>query len=148
MEQILKQKLQNELVKIVEELKAKHIELGQKATGEWIDSLEIEINGRKGTLYGADYTPALTKGRSPGALPPINPLQQWAEIKLGVSPSESRGVAFAIAKKIQREGTEIHKKGGTDLIEAILTDERFDRFVDNIGFDNEVITAIEEYVLR
>ena len=46
-------------------------------------------------------------GRRPGQRqPPLDPLQDWAEAKLGVPPEESRGVAYAIARKIAVEGTE------------------------------------------
>ena len=37
--------------------------------------------------------------------PPITPLRDWAEKKLGIDPGESKHVAFAIARKIAREGT-------------------------------------------
>ena len=33
--------LERELLVLVEELKAKHIELGQKASGKWIESLKV-----------------------------------------------------------------------------------------------------------
>ena len=46
-------------------------------------------------------------GRRPGQRqPPIDPLRDWAEAKLGVPPEESRGVAWAIARKIAVHGTE------------------------------------------
>ncbi|WP_299378829.1 hypothetical protein [uncultured Kiloniella sp.] len=38
--------------------------------------------------------------------PPIRPLQEWAEVKLGVDPEISYAVAFAIALKISKVGTE------------------------------------------
>jgi len=37
--------------------------------------------------------------------PPLAPLQDWVEKKLGVDKSESRQVAFLIARKIARKGT-------------------------------------------
>lgn len=38
--------------------------------------------------------------------PPLLPIQDWVESKLGLSPEEARGVAFAIARKISKHGTE------------------------------------------
>ena len=38
--------------------------------------------------------------------PPIQPLEDWARVKLRVPAGEARGVAFAIAHKIAKEGTE------------------------------------------
>lgn len=37
--------------------------------------------------------------------PPIQPLEDWARAKLGLSEDEAEGVAYAIARKISREGT-------------------------------------------
>jgi len=41
--------------------------------------------------------------------PPLAPLRDWAEKKLGVSKSQSRSVAFAIARKIAAKGTQPQK---------------------------------------
>lgn len=38
--------------------------------------------------------------------PPVQPLADWAQAKLGVPAAEARGVGFAIARKIARVGTE------------------------------------------
>lgn len=38
--------------------------------------------------------------------PPIEPLRDWVEKKLGVDASASRGVAFLIARKIAAKGTQ------------------------------------------
>lgn len=38
--------------------------------------------------------------------PPIQPLADWAVVKLGVPRDEARDVGFLIARKIAREGTE------------------------------------------
>lgn len=38
--------------------------------------------------------------------PPIEPLQDWVEAKLGVGDNASYGVAFMIARKIARRGTQ------------------------------------------
>lgn len=39
-------------------------------------------------------------------MPPVKPIEDWARIKLGLDPQEAKGAAFAIARKIAREGTE------------------------------------------
>jgi hypothetical protein len=39
-------------------------------------------------------------------MPPVQPLAEWAQAKLGLSPEEARGAGFAIARKIARKGTE------------------------------------------
>ena len=53
------------------------------------------------------YAAPVEFGRRPGQrMPPVRALQDWAEVRLGVSDEESRGVAWAIARRIAVEGTE------------------------------------------
>tara|TARA_R110000850_G_scaffold7780_10_gene28530 strand:- start:805 stop:1266 length:462 start_codon:yes stop_codon:yes gene_type:complete len=138
--------LERELLVLVEELKAKHIELGQKASGKWIESLEVVVSGGKGIIYGTGYTQYLTKGRTPGARPPINPLKEWAKVKLGVSDKEALNVAFAVATKIANEGTDIYKSGGSDLVDGVITDKRVRQMFENIG--KTLVTNISKDLTR
>lgn len=58
--------------------------------------------------------------------PPIAPLRDWVEKKLGLSKSESRSVAFLIARKIAKKGTKPQKsfetgfRDNTEQVNAIL----------------------------
>ena len=137
--------LEIELLKIIEELKIKHIELGQKASGKWIETLEVVVSNGKGVIYGTDYTQYLTKGRKPGALPPISPLEEWAKVKLGKTGKEALNVAWAVAIKISKEGTEIYKDGGSDLIEGVITTQRVEQIYDTVG--RIVSSSISEEIL-
>jgi hypothetical protein len=107
----------------------KHKALGQEATGEWINSLEAKEN----VIRGRKYTEQLVYGRKPGKLPPITPLEKWVNAKFGISGKQATSFAFAIANKIAKEGTEIHKKGGTDLLEILETKEVIDFINDALG---------------
>lgn len=49
---------------------------------------------------GEKYGAAVEFGRKPGAMPPVEPLERWAKVKLGQS-----GLGFVIARKIGRSGT-------------------------------------------
>lgn len=49
---------------------------------------------------GEEYGGAIEFGRKPGRRPPSQPLERWAEVKLG-----QKGLGFVIARKIAREGT-------------------------------------------
>jgi len=51
------------------------------------------------------YAVPLELGTKPH-MPPIEPLADWAQMKLGIPPDQARGVGFAIARKIARKGTE------------------------------------------
>lgn len=48
-------------------------------------------------------------GRSPGKQPPVDPIEQWVKKKLKIPSNQARAIAFAISKKIGREGTERFK---------------------------------------
>ena len=54
-----------------------------------------------------EYGQVVELGRRPGkAMPPVDPIALWARRKLGVSEEESKGVGFAIARKIAIKGFE------------------------------------------
>ena len=94
-------------------------ELGMMATGEWEESIEIVVGLDKGTIRGRQYSEQLAKGRKYGKRPPIAPLERWVNAKFGISGKEATSMAFAIAKKIEKEGTTWYQKGGSDLIEVL-----------------------------
>lgn len=96
----------------------KFVALGMNATGEWIESLEARVTDNTGEIWGRDYTYYLAKGRAPGNRPPITPLVKWVGAKFGLSGQEAVGAAFAIATKIEKEGTEYYPSG-TDLLEVL-----------------------------
>lgn len=127
--------LENEITLLVEDLKAKHIELGMKASGNWINTIEPEVKGLKGIVYGAPYTEQLVNGRAPGKFPPVEMIRRWVVDKGIAVIQESAAIsslAFLIARKIAREGTNYFKQGGTDLIEAVITPERIQSIIDKV----------------
>ena len=97
----------------------KHKQLGMEATGEWIKSLESKGN----KIRGRKYTEQLVYGRSAGKAPPISPIEKWVNAKFGISGKEATSFAFAISKKIAKEGTSWKKKGGSDLLEVLEAKE-------------------------
>ena len=52
-----------------------------------------------------DYAPAVEFGARPH-MPPVEPLKDWAQSKLGLSPLEADRAAWRIAWKIKHHGTE------------------------------------------
>lgn len=51
------------------------------------------------------YAWPVERGRRPGKMPPVQAIELWVIRKLGVSPAESRGVAYLIARAIGKRGT-------------------------------------------
>ena len=49
-------------------------------------------------------------------MPPIRPLADWAEHKLGVAPEKARSVGYRIARKIAAKGTD-----GAHMFERAFT---------------------------
>lgn len=128
-----KESIEKVLQEIVDKfLIPKFKELGMNASGRWIDSLEVEFDGKNGYIKGEDYTQYLAQGREGGTLPPINAIEQWVNIKLGLSGQEARNMAWAVAKKIQREGTDYYPNG-TDLLEILQSKEVIDYFNFRVG---------------
>ena len=55
-------------------------------------------------------------GRKPGRMPPIQPLTDWVIAKgIATDRRRAKAISFAIARKIQREGTDRHKSGDNFL---------------------------------
>lgn len=47
--------------------------------------------------------------------PPLEPLRDWVERKLGIDAKDSKSVAFAIARKIAKRGTKAQRTAGKAL---------------------------------
>ena len=107
--------------------------LGLNASGEWVQNLNTRVEGDKGIINGRKYTEQLVWGRKPGKQPPISALENWAQIKLGLSGKQALGAAFAIANKIAKVGTEIYRNNGTDLLEVLNKPENLRRINEYLG---------------
>lgn len=131
-----RQIIQEELEAIKEDLIKKHIELGMKSSGEWIDSLKVEVQGTHGVIKGNEYTWQLQAGRRPGTMPRIEYIEKWILDK-GIKPIEQSmkisSLAFLIARKIKEEGTKYYQQGGTDLLDSVVNPERIQRIIDKVG---------------
>lgn len=126
-----------EFTSLMELLKEKHLSLNMKASGRWLNSLEVIQTGDSVKLIGEHYTYYLVNGRKAGKFPPIAEIKKWIinkgivnKIKGDISISS---LAFLIARKIAREGTEYFKRGGTELVSSVFTPERLQIIIDKIG---------------
>lgn len=142
-----------EIERVLREVVAKFLipkfnENEMNATGEWLQSLEVEAtDDDKGYIRGRHYTEYLAKGRPPSdKLPPISALEKWVNVKLGVSGTEATSIAFAIAHKIKNEGTKWHQQGGTDLVEVLESPEVIAYIQNELG--NILKVKISERLIR
>lgn len=137
--------LELEVTDLAEDIKDKHIQLGQKATGDWEKSVSVEREEYSVSIWALDYAEYLVNGRAPGGMPPIDPLKRWVQAKLGVGGKEGESIAWAVAKKIEKEGTNIYPEG-TDLIDGVLTEARFLEIQEKIG--QEMNLLIQQDLVR
>lgn len=119
------------------DLIARHDELGMRASGNWAETLDTEVNRTKGIIWGQPYTEQLVDGRRPGKMPPVGAIKKWIVDKgiasgLGEQISIS-SLAYAIATKIAKEGTRYFKQGGTDLVESVITPARIQMILDEVS---------------
>ena len=132
-----KQIFQEEFDLLVEDLKAKHIELGMKASGDWLDSVEVVVTDESAKIIANDYTYYLVNGRKAGKFPPLDALRKWVVDKGIVSrtakQSKINSIAYLIARKIAQNGTKYHQQGGTELVDSVITPQRMQDIIDKIG---------------
>lgn len=134
------------------ELIAKYDELGMRASGQWAESLSVEIGENGAQILQESYGNQLEFGRKPGKQPPSEAIEQWL-IGKGIAARLEKGMtvsslAYLIARKIGREGWNRSGHGGTQLISSVVTPERIQRIIDKIGESqlNEFTTKISDYL--
>lgn len=108
-------------------------ELNMNATGEWVQSLQVDAAPNKGIITGQPYTEQLVNGRAPGERPPVAPLERWVNAKLGIHGTQGRSIAFAVADKIAKQGTTWYQNGGSDLLEVLEEAETLRYINERIG---------------
>jgi len=125
---------------IVRKLIATYDEMGIRATGDYEKELESEITDKYMIIRGAFHSQFMESGRRPGGRPPIPSIIRWIETKKGLPPSmlkNKKGVAFAIANKIAKEGVSVpskHNKGEviSKVINDFLQDDVY-KMIDELG---------------
>ena len=132
-EQILEAEFQTLRTDIIE----RYDQLGMRASSQFERELEVEVDGLTARLTGVHYTEYLVDGRGPGKQPPIQVIEEWIVDKGIANQIEGEitvsSLAYLIARKIGREGTEYFKQGGTDLIDSVITPERIQQIIDKVS---------------
>lgn len=105
---MLEARLQELGDQFVRELKREFEEQGHSATGTALNSfradLTSEADNYKISIWGVDYAKYVNGGRRAGSLPPVDAIEEWVKIRGIAQGDEARGVAWAIAKAIEKEG--------------------------------------------
>ena len=132
---------------------------GMCASGDFANSLEVVIkdNGLTAQLWGNSYAQQLETGRQAGKFPPISMIEKWIDDKnisarLNGEITKSQ-LAFLIARKIAREGWKREGFGGVELISEVITEDRIQKIIDEVGIEQAFIytskiqTLIKELVV-
>ncbi len=149
-----KEILSKEFESLKEDLIKAYDQKGMRASGDFADSLEVVASGFNVKLWGNDYAQQLETGRQSGKRPPIDAIKQWIDDK-GIANRLNGEItrnqlAFLIARKIGREGWKRKDYGGVELISDVVTDERIQKIIDEVGeaqvvvYTTEIITLIKE----
>lgn len=118
---------------------------GMRASGDFANSLEVVIkdNGMTAQLWGNSYAQQLETGRQAGRFPPISAIEKWIDDK-NISARlngeiTKKQLAFLIARKIAREGWKREGFGGVELISEVITEDRIQKIIDEVGIEQAFI---------
>lgn len=133
--------IKEEIDAILSDIKALYKESGKKASGEFEKGLEAIYEPNKGTIRGFVYL----AGRKAGKMPPVAAIRKWLKIRGIRSIRKNQSVnslAWAIAKKIAREGTK--QENALKIYEKVITPQRINKIIDRIAKlnVNRIITEI------
>ncbi len=136
---ILKRHLENVKATIAKQMEANQ----RNASGRSVASLKVDVNGNVGTLFGSKSFLVMERGRKGGKVPKgfYGIIRQWIIDKgIAVAPIPSktnrailspderglRSLAGAIAHKIMKEGTRLHRDGGFNDIYTTAVNEELE----------------------
>jgi len=143
--------LSNEFESLKADLITAYDAKGMRASGNFANELEvIQPTTTRVQLWGADYAQQLETGRQAGKFPPINAIKQWIQDK-GIANRLNGEItvsqlAFLIARKIAREGWKRQGYGGVDLISEIVTDQRMQKIIDQVGL--EKVSEVQSEIIK
>lgn len=124
--------------RLVKDLQAEFDSKGLNFTNEARNSLSSSATDKILKIDGLMRVIVLNSGRKPGAFPPVEPIREWVRGKLNVEESEVNGVAFMIARKIAKSGTDIlrNKAKGLqiDLVIDKITTDMHNEFSNQMNF--------------
>lgn len=150
-EQILRQYFEAAIAKIQDNIRAKRVTKygAMNASGFTAASLEYVITPTGGALYGAGHIFVLETGRGPttsgggGGTSLRSKIRRWIDDK-GITPEgiSKDSLAFLIARKIHREGTELHRIGGNSgILSDVVNDAELQKLYDALFFELETIVT-------
>lgn len=120
------------------------------SSGKLADSIRYEVDERGLRIYAAHYVYQIVYGRQSGKFPPISAIEKWIDEKPIQADIPKKSLAFLIARKISREGTEIFKQGGTTLLSDIINAQAISSIKNDLanGFQSMIVSNIRSELLK
>ncbi len=147
--------LSREFEKLKDDIIKAYDQKGMRASGKFAESMEVRVSDLNAQLWGENYAEQLEGGRNSGKFPPIKAIKQWIEDKGIASKIEGKisisSLAFLIARKISRQGWDRKDYGGVNLISDVITAERMQKIIDEVGasqtikFKSEIETLLQRW---
>lgn len=135
--------LKEEFDKLIGDIQKEYNASGRKVTGNFMKEIEVTQGANSIKAIGASYL----EGRAPGGqMPPVADIERWVKAR-GITPIKDEmstsSLAFIIARKIAKEGTE-----GYDIYGKVVTPQRIDEIIKKIStFNaNEFVNALQEKI--
>lgn len=123
---------------------------GMRASGKFAETLEVKVQGLTAQLWGEDYSQQLETGRrkdgsgtGPKWSNPTEDIIQWIKDKGIANRIQGEisisSLAYLIIRKIRKEGWKRQEYGGVELISSVVTDERIQKIIDEVGAEQAMI---------
>lgn len=97
---------------LADDIRQNMADANENATGRTQASFEVKIDKDSISLVATagDRAPLSTLeiGREAGKQPPIEAIEEWVTAKFELVEKEAKGMAWAVAKKIEKVGTDRH----------------------------------------
>jgi len=129
----MKEQIVSFLTNIQGSLIAQYQSKGLRAFGTFQKELRHTADETGGKIYGPGHAVQMVLGRRPGAMPPIQAIEDWIQAKgLDLSP-------WAVAKSIARRGTSIYRgdREGLDIKESV--DKHKDEFTNSLIAEQSMV---------
>lgn len=123
---------------------------GTNATGETSDSLRSEMPAENRVIVsGKPFLGVVETGRKAGKPPPISPIIKWLESGKFSFEGKIESVAYAISRKIGKEGSSLYRQGGRDdIIQPAISEARITALTNDIADVSLdlLVTTIDDFV--
>lgn len=130
------------LTKLRDDIEASYIQKGLKASGNFAESLKLDVKGNRATITAPRYVGAMEGGRVAGKRPPLWIIRKWIEDKNKQGATIPLSAAYPIAKAIGEFGIKVpnsHNPGG--VVSDVLNPARV------LSLQRDIITIIRYTII-